>query len=75
MIRYKLSPDPAPVFTCDHCQDQIPDNEVVLIRESCALPEEPAFHVHQRCADRFPRKQSSAWSTISIESKDAGWFV
>ena len=75
MIRYNLSAKPTPEFTCDHCQNEIPEKDVVLMRESCALPEEPAFHVHQRCVDRFPSKKAGSWQRISLASQDAGWFV
>ena len=75
MIRYTLSSQESNEFTCDHCQNQIPESEVVLMRESCALPEEPTYHVHERCADRFPEKRTGKWKQITRQSMDAGWLI
>ena len=75
MKRYQMTRQESEIYLCDVCNNEIPESEVILMRESAALPEEPTYHVHKRCADRFPKKQQGNWHQIHVRSIDAGWLL
>lgn len=62
------------VLRCAHCNRIIKTDELVHLRDSCALPEEPTHHVHRSCAGTFIEERPGRWETIDRDSIDAGWF-
>ena len=62
-------------YVCAHCGQPIDRDELVHLREQCALPEECTHHVHKRCASSFVEEHAGNWKRISADSIDAGWLV
>lgn len=62
-------------YPCNHCGDVIPWTDLILLRDRFALPEEPTFHVHESCADRFIATHEGNWEKIARDSVEAGWLL
>jgi hypothetical protein len=75
MIHYRFCSNQRPLLTCDVCQEPIDEDEAVLMRAACALPEEPTFHVHPGCVDAFAQLHAGEWTVIGGHSQEAGWLM
>lgn len=64
-------------FVCDACGEDIDHaRDVVLVRETYALPEEPdCYHMHHQCAERFVERQPGRWSIFPLASMEAVWLL
>jgi hypothetical protein len=60
---------------CEHCGRKIASRDIFLLRDSCALPEEPTFHVHGSCVESFIEAHPGRWNKIPRDSFDAGWLL
>lgn len=65
-------------YVCDHCREQVaPEDELVLMREYCALPEDTTlYHLHRACVDHFLAAEADRrWEEIGPVSVDAVWLI
>ena len=68
-------PTLARALVCAGCGQKISINEQIHLRDSCALPEEPTYHVHENCADNFIASHPGCWNQIAPDSIEAGWLL
>ena len=62
-------------LVCGPCGQKITKTELLLLREDCALPEEPTFYVHGSCVDTFIEEHPGRWKKITSDSIEAGWLL
>ena len=62
-------------MNCAACGQKTSTSELIHLRDSLALPEEPTYHVHEDCADRFIEAHPGYWNKIAPDSIEAGWLL
>jgi hypothetical protein len=64
------------MLVCDWCGEEIQDERTVcLLRDDYALPEEPTFSLHARCAEAFQANHPARWHRIPLASPEASWCL
>ena len=75
MIRYSITRPESPEFICDFCHEKILLSDLVILRDHCALPEEPTYHLHAKCLPLLYETADAKWDTFDLHSKEAGWLM
>ena len=60
---------------CNCCDQSISTGDIIHLRDHCALPEEPTFHVHEYCLETFIEEHPGCWRKIAPDSVEAGWLL